>query len=169
MSAQEQNQAWRDQRNAHFRSGDSPLPEDKRAEFSGLPYYDYDPALDLIIHIEPNDQAETAQIFTTKDTIRNYEKFATFSFNVADEPVTLTIYSTPHGLFLPFVDGTAKDGETYGGGRYIDVQQLDDETFHIDFNRAYHPYCVYNPRYDCPIPPAENRVNLAIRAGERLA
>lgn len=168
MSAQAHNQAWREQRDAHFKSPNSPLTEEARATFDGLPYYDYDSAWDLTIHIEPNEQAEPAQIFTTKDTIRNYGKFATFTVDIDGQPLTLTIYSTPHGLFLPFVDATAQAGETYGGGRYIDVEQLDDETFHIDFNQAYHPYCVYNARYDCPIPPAENRVTVPIRAGERL-
>lgn len=168
MSNQAEYQAWREQRDAHFKSADSPLTDDARDTFDGLPYYDYNPALDLMIHIEPIEQPEAAQIFTTKDTIRNYGRFGTFTVTIEDQPVTLTIYSTPHGLFLPFVDGTAQAGETYGGGRYIDVQQLDEETFRVDFNKAYHPYCVYNPRYDCPIPPAENRVSVPIRAGERL-
>jgi uncharacterized protein (DUF1684 family) len=168
MSAQAQVQAWRDQRDAYFRSDDTPLSDDKRDGFEGIPYYDYDANLDFIVHSEPYEQPESAQIFTTQDTIRNYGRFATFTVTIDDQPVTLTIYSTPHGLFLPFVDGTAQAGETYGGGRYIDVEQLDDETFRVDFNRAYHPYCVYNPHFDCPIPPAENRVSVPIRAGERL-
>lgn len=168
MSAQAQVQAWRDQRDDHFRSADTPLTPEKRATFDGIPYYDYNAELDMIVHAEPYEQEESAQIFTTQDTIRNYGRFATFTVTIDEQPVTLTIYSTPHGLFLPFVDGTAPAGETYGGGRYIDVEQLDEDLFRVDFNRAYHPYCVHNPRYDCPIPPAENRVTVPIRAGERL-
>ncbi len=42
-----------------------------------------------------------------------------------------------------------------------------DGTFTIDFNDAYNPYCAYNELYSCPIPPAENRINVAITAGEK--
>ena len=58
--------------------------------------------------------------------------------------------------------------ETYPGGRYLDLDRTATGIYDIDFNRAFHPFCFYNSTYDCPYPPAENRLKLPIRAGERL-
>ncbi|MBK6663441.1 MAG: DUF1684 domain-containing protein [Thermoflexaceae bacterium] len=57
--------------------------------------------------------------------------------------------------------------ETYGAGRYLDVEPLPDGRLHVDFNYAYNPYCAYNDAWSCPIPPRENMLNVHIRAGER--
>jgi uncharacterized protein (DUF1684 family) len=70
-------------------------------------------------------------------------------------------------LFLPFGDATSGT-ETYGGGRYLELDRTPTGLYDLDFNRAYHPYCVYNVTYDCPVPPRENYLTIAIRAGERL-
>jgi len=58
--------------------------------------------------------------------------------------------------------------ETYPAGRYLEPERLDDGRFHVDFNQAYNPYCAYNDAWNCPITPAENRLKVAIRAGEKL-
>ena len=68
---------------------------------------------------------------------------------------------------MPFHDLTNRI-ETYGGGRYMNLDRTATGVYDLDFNSAYHPYCVYNETYECPIPPAENRLAVAIRAGERL-
>lgn len=70
-------------------------------------------------------------------------------------------------IFLPFTDATSGD-ESYGGGRYIDLQLKDivNNRLVIDFNKAYNPYCAYAKGYNCPIPPRENDLPIAIRAGE---
>ena len=70
-------------------------------------------------------------------------------------------------LFVPFTDLTSGT-ETYPAGRYLDLDRTPTGIYVIDFNRAYHPYCYYNPTFDCPYPPAENRLRIPIRAGERL-
>jgi len=70
-------------------------------------------------------------------------------------------------LFVPFLDGTS-GRETYGAGRYLDLAPEDDGTWTLDFNLAYHPSCVYDPEYSCPLTPAENRLPIRIEAGERL-
>jgi len=82
---------------------------------------------------------------------------------------SLTVFRQPYSgeLFLPFVDAGAWS-ETYGAGRYLDLPVLEGGRLLVDFNYAYHPYCAYNPGYSCPIPPAENRLPVSIRAGERL-
>jgi uncharacterized protein (DUF1684 family) len=71
-------------------------------------------------------------------------------------------------VFVPFLDATSGK-ETYGAGRYLDLEPDEDGTYAIDFNLAYHPSCVYSPRFSCPLTPAENRLPVRIEAGERLA
>ena len=69
-------------------------------------------------------------------------------------------------LFLPFNDNT--NGKTsYGGGRFIDLEipEAGSKTIVIDFNKSYNPYCAYNHKYSCPIPPSENNLNVEISAG----
>jgi uncharacterized protein (DUF1684 family) len=70
-------------------------------------------------------------------------------------------------MFLPFLDATS-GSETYGAGRYLDLEPDEDGTYAIDFNLAYHPSCVYAPQYSSPLTPAENRLPIRIEAGERL-
>jgi uncharacterized protein (DUF1684 family) len=70
-------------------------------------------------------------------------------------------------LWVPFRDLTTGI-ETYGGGRYLDLERTATGLYDLDFNRAYHPYCVYDTSWVCPYPPSENRLPVAIRAGERL-
>ncbi len=71
-------------------------------------------------------------------------------------------------LFLPFTDLTSGE-ESYGGGRYIDLETtgIINNRLVIDFNKAYNPYCTYSDGYNCPIPPRENDLPVAIRAGEK--
>lgn len=72
-------------------------------------------------------------------------------------------------LFLPFTDVTNYT-ETFGGGRYIDLRTSDirNGEVQLDFNKAYNPYCAYKGGYNCPIPPAENKMPFPIQAGEKL-
>jgi uncharacterized protein (DUF1684 family) len=83
----------------------------------------------------------------------------------------LTAYTFDGGvdesLFVPFLDATSGT-ETYGAGRYMDVEPEEDGTYSLDFNLAYHPSCVYDMRFSCPLTPAENRLPVRIAAGERL-
>jgi uncharacterized protein (DUF1684 family) len=79
------------------------------------------------------------------------------------------------GLFLPFRDALA-GRETYGGGRYLldtvkgaDLGTGDDGRLVLDFNYAYNPSCAYDPRWSCPLAPSENRMRIAVEAGERMA
>ena len=71
-------------------------------------------------------------------------------------------------LFVPFRDGTT-GLETYPGGRYLDLDRTPSGIYDLDFNRAYHPNCVFNIEWECPVPPRENRLPVAIRVGEKLS
>jgi uncharacterized protein (DUF1684 family) len=145
----------------------SPLSPEQQAVFDGLPYYEPNPALDLVVRVDPVESDHEIAIETTSGTVRYYRRYGRFTFAVDGQAVALTIYEAPHGYFLPFVDANAGI-ETYSGGRYLEPEELPGGMFHVDFNQAYNPYCAYSAGWSCPIPPAENRLGVAIRAGEML-
>lgn len=109
---------------------------------------------------------------------KNYRVYGIIHFAIHDTALSLNIYQSQDlmttakyrdHLFIPFTDATSGH-ETYESGRYIDLETDDirNDKVLIDFNRAYNPYCAYiNGVYNCPIPPAENRLAVAIRAGEK--
>ncbi len=70
------------------------------------------------------------------------------------------------GYFLPFADSTSGE-ETYGAGRYLEIETLPDGTSLVDFNYAYNPYCAYNEKWSCPLTPSENRLKVPIESGEK--
>lgn len=146
----------------------SPLTPEQRRGFAGLSYYEENPDLVFAIEPEPFSDPETIEMATSMGDLRTYERWARLRFEVDGDEAALTVYRDPGGdqLFLPFVDANA-GGETYGAGRYLETPLLDDGRLLVDFNYAYNPYCAYNEAYSCPIPPAENRLTIAIRAGER--
>ena len=146
----------------------SPLTPDQRQEFAGLKYYPENPALRLAIPIEPHADQETVTMITSTGSAREYVKYGQFSFEVNGESATLQVYQDPDGdyFFLPFVDATAPD-ETYGAGRYLDIEPIGNGEFLIDFNYAYNPYCAYNDKWSCPLTPRENHLAIRIEAGEK--
>ena len=146
----------------------SPLAADQRRDFIGLQYYPENPALRFTTPIEPHADQAIVTLITSTGSAREYVKYGQFSFEVNGAVATLHVYQDPDGdyFFLPFVDATAPE-ETYGAGRYLDLEQNRDGTFTIDFNYAYNPYCAYNDKWSCPIPPQENRVQVRIEAGEK--
>ncbi len=108
---------------------------------------------------------------------KKYFRYGTINFRLNNVALQLTIYQSQQlmadtafksYLFLPFTDITSGE-ESYGGGRYIDLEMKDikNNTLTIDFNKAYNPYCAYASGYNCPIPPAENDMPIAILAGEK--
>jgi uncharacterized protein len=94
-------------------------------------------------------------------------RYGTFKFNVDGQQAELTLFSDPHGFFLPFADALAGKA-TYGAGRYLAPKQLPNGKLLVDFNYAYNPYCAYNELFSCPLTPIENRLKVPIRAGEKL-
>ena len=108
----------------------------------------------------------------------NYRVYGKIRFTINDTAVALNIYQSQDlmampkyrdHLFIPFTDATSGE-ETYESGRYIDLEIADikNDNVLIDFNKAYNPYCAYvSGKFNCPIPPADNRLIVAIRAGEK--
>ncbi|MEA2608236.1 MAG: uncharacterized protein QOJ75_479 [Chloroflexota bacterium] len=157
----------------YFRtSRDSPIPAEKRAGFTGLPYFPADPAYRFEgLRLQPYDGTEPPafQIPTSDGQLRPARRAGTFTFELGGNPRSLTAYVLPGGdsLFVPFLDKTSAS-ETYGAGRYLDLEPDEDGAYDLDFNLAYHPYCVYAEEFSCPLTPAENRLDVRIEAGERL-
>ncbi len=147
-------------------SPQSPIPRAERGRFDGLAYYEPTPDLVFTVPVDVVDP-EPVQVGTTTGEERTYHKVATATVAVEEADVTLSLYSTGHpGLFLPFRDATS-GSETYGAGRYLDVEPNGDGTVTLDFNYAYAPFCAYSDAYSCPLPPYDNWLEVPIRAGER--
>jgi uncharacterized protein (DUF1684 family) len=161
-------EAHRAERHRQFKEGlTSPLTPEQQRAFTGLEYYDYNPDLDLTVTVRRCTSDETIVVHTTKNETKEFKRYGEFSFTVEGQPVQLTLYHAPFGFFVPFIDSQAGQ-ETYPAGRYVDPEQIDSETFHVDFNGAYNPLCAYNDLWNCPVTPDENRLALALRAGERM-
>jgi uncharacterized protein (DUF1684 family) len=144
----------------------SPLEPGDRPGFEGLDYYPPDQALVFRARLEPGDREEV-RVATSDDRVKVYRRAGRVSFEVEGHPLGLTVYDAGGpGLFIPFRDATS-GSETYGGGRYLDVDLESDGSVAVDFNQAYNPYCAYSDGYSCPIPPPENALAVPIRAGER--
>jgi uncharacterized protein (DUF1684 family) len=118
-------------------------------------------------------------LMKTSGTIQNrYFIYGKISFTIHDTALQLFIYQNEDllnspdykdYLFIPYTDATSGD-ESYGGGKYLDIRMGEIRNNHlvIDFNKAYNPYCAYTIGYSCPIPPKENHLKIAIRAGEKV-
>ncbi len=159
---------FRQQKDEFFRnSPHSPLTPEQRRTFQGLRYFPANPALNLTLELEEFQQQDTVQMQTTAGEVQRYERTGRIRFEVDGQPVELTVFRNEHGYFLPFADSLAGQ-ETYGAGRYLEPEVLPDGRLQVDFNYAYNPYCAYNPAYSCPITPAENRIQVPIRAGEKI-
>ena len=159
---------FRVEKDAFFKSHpQSPLTPAQQRVFTGLSYFDENPALRFEIDVEPFAQRDTVELQTSDGDVRAYQRFGRVTFEVDGQAAALTLYATPQGFFLPFVDSLAGT-ETYPAGRYLDPEPLGGNRFMIDFNLAYNPYCAYNENYSCPLTPFENRLKLPIRAGEKL-
>ena len=166
----------RARKDAEFRSPDnkfSPVPQEKRAGFPALAYYPVRaefraPAALTEIRSDP---PVVIELPNTAHQLERKVKVGTLSFTLVGNTYKLSAFAERVGdvqrLWVPFRDLTS-GLETYGGGRYLDLDQTATGLYDLDFNRAYNPYCVYDASWVCPYPPRENRLEIAIRAGERL-
>jgi uncharacterized protein len=163
--------------NEEFRNPDeSPLTLEDREKFDSLDFFPIDEKFRVVAKFETIENAIPFEMKTTTDRLPVYEIYGVATFNLDDIEYKLNIYQS-HSLrekedyksylFLPFTDAT-NGVETYGGGRFVDLEIPEGDQILIDFNMAYNPYCAYNHSYSCPIPPEENDLNCEIRAGVRL-
>src|SRR5215510_10971512 len=145
----------------------SPLTREQKRDFKGLYYFPENDALRLEVKVERLNDSKPIAMQTSTGGVQEYLRYGRFQFQVDGQTAELTIYQSENGFFLPFVDSLA-DKETYPAGRYLEPEPLPGDRFLVDFNIAYNPYCAYNEMWSCPITPAENRLKVPIRAGEKL-
>ena len=153
-------------------SPQSPVPADKKASLVPLAYFPIDEMYAVPAALEPAAERTRLQVPTSTGQIRDIERIGTLKFTVKGQTMRLTAFhelDQPQitRLFVPFSDLTTGT-ETYSAGRYMELDPTPTGIYVVDFNVAYHPYCYYNAEYDCPYPPKENRLEMPIRAGERL-
>lgn len=165
---QQQTEAERNKKDAFFRENtESPLV-DKRS-FTHLNYYAPNLTYRVSARLEPfADASQKMTVRMSDGSEEIYEKYAHAVFELSGQACRLLITKTSGNYSILFRDGTSGK-TTYGGGRYLDLEadQLTSNRVTLDFNAAYNPYCAYNPRYACPLPPAENTLPVAVEAGEK--
>ena len=148
----------------------SPLTPDQRKRFRGLQYFEENSKLQFVLSVEefPKDAKEVIQMATSSGETATHLRWGQLKFEVDGTPVVLTVYRNVEGdeFFLPFMDATTGE-ESYTDGRYLDITAAGNGRLVVDFNYAYNPYCAYNPNWSCPIAPSENRLPVAIKAGEK--
>ena len=166
----------------------SPLPLEGRSRFSGLSYWAYDPAYRMRVRVEaaepagepPGAPAAVPPIQLPQSGAEpfSFQRIGRVRLSGPLAGSTLSVFwmeGYAGGLFIPFRDATS-GGETYGAGRYLlDTVKgadhggdPDSGELLLDFNLAYHPSCVYDARWNCPLAPPENTLAEPVRVGERL-
>ncbi len=160
---------FRKAKDDYFRTDhQSPFDHAQQKTFSGLNYYPENPALRYTLSLEKVEKPEQMIMATSTGDEQEYFHVGQIRFDVEGQEAILQVYVSVEGgdYFIPFVDATAP-AETYGAGRYLEPEDLGAGHLHIDFNLAYNPYCAYNDRWSCPIPPRANRISVRIEAGEK--
>ena len=151
----------------------SPLKEKDLKNFKGLDFFAFDSSYVVYADLIRTPEEKSFKMKTTTDMLPEYIKYGIVTFDLFGKSYSLNIYKNLEGinkegyrdyLFLPFLDDT-NGFESYGGGRYIDLDVTEEDNLVIDFNSAYNPYCVYDEKYSCPIVPRENYLPLEINAG----
>lgn len=151
------------------------LNQDEIDHFEGLAYFDVDSTY-RINAVFTKSKGKKFKMPTSTDRAPIYRRYAYVDFTINGKPQRLTVYQNialckqkeyKNYLFIPFRDSSCGN-ESYGGGRYLDIEIPSAGKIILDFNRVYNPYCVYSHRYSCPIPPEENTLKIAIHAGEKV-
>lgn len=162
--------------NAEYRNPqESPLPPEVREKFTGLDFFPTNYSACVVARFV-RDSSQVPFAMPTSTARRPlYQKYGELHFALEGKALRLNVYQSldlkqkpgyHDYLFIPFTDRTNGHG-SYGGGRYLDMRlgQIQDGYAVLDFNQAYNPFCAYSPLYSCPVPPAENRLPLAVKAG----
>ncbi|MCD6574674.1 DUF1684 domain-containing protein [Candidatus Aerophobetes bacterium] len=151
----------------------SPLSFRERSEFKGLAYFPPNPDYLFELELHEHREKKTIKIAYTKGNEQEFLRWGEFRFKINGQEQILQAYKgspIEETLFVPFKDGTSGK-ETYGAGRYIDLDPDTDKTIDgkwiLDFNKAYNPWCVYSEAYTCPFVPPENWLKVPIYAGEK--
>ncbi len=151
----------------------SPLKEEDRLNFKSLPFFEIDTSFCVNAKFKKDKKLKAFAMKTTTDRNPIYAIYGTAYFSINEKEFELKIYQShnlrekeeyKNHLFLPFTDLSSGE-ESYGGGRFIDLLIPEGDRIIIDFNKAYNPYCAYNYKYSCPIPPRANFIKIKVLAG----
>jgi uncharacterized protein (DUF1684 family) len=153
-----------------FREEPEPIPADKRDTLLPLRYYPPDPSYAAPAELKLANQRPVFEMPTSTGKLRRMERVGVLEFSLKGQPMSLAAFVEEGQplelLFVPFADHTTGK-ETYPAGRYLEIRPTSTGFYTIDFNMAFNPTCAYNATYDCPYPPASNRLQVEIRAGEK--
>ncbi|MFZ0762184.1 MAG: DUF1684 domain-containing protein [Candidatus Sulfotelmatobacter sp.] len=138
--------------------------------FHGLMFYPLNMNYRVTASWEPSDGKETVDVPNVLGDVIPVPVAGTVVFKINGQEQRLTALggNAANGLSFVFNDLTAKSEDTYPGGRFLDTDPVRNGTVVLDFNRAYNPPCAVTPYATCPLAPKENRLAVAIPAGERF-
>lgn len=141
----------------------------KADRFDGFPMYPIQQNWYHNALFVPHEEETTIEIVNVLGEVVDRYSPGRVEFQIGGERYSLDAFETSSGLFLMFSDATSKT-ETYQAGRYmiIDRPENDERGYvTLDFNKAYNPPCAFNPFTTCQLPPPQNRLDVAIPAGEK--
>ena len=139
-----------------------------RVQFQGLKCFPYDPAWRIEGRFEPSPFVRTLRVADVIGGTQEYSAPGTLVFNHGGSEHRLDAVEEPgeEDYFVMFHDETAGK-TTYPSGRFLYVAKPDAQgRVVIDFNRAYTPPCGFTAFATCPLPPRQNWLPFAVRAGE---
>ena len=150
---------------------DSPVPRERRTLLLPLRYYPPNPGFSVPAVLRLADQRPVVEMPTSTGTLRRMQRVGVLEFSLLGQSLSLAAFA-PDGeqvssLFVPFTD-TTTGKQTYPAGRYLDLHPTATGIYTIDFNLAYNPSCAYDEKFECPYPPASNRLKVAVEAGEKI-
>jgi uncharacterized protein (DUF1684 family) len=152
---------------------ESPIPHEERDTFEGLKYYPVNAKYRFTVRLQKYSSPDVVVMATSTGTQQGYLRYGSFELSLDGKEYRLQVFKPEHShgteesLFVPFRDKTS-GSETYGAGRYLDIPENETGIYELDFNKAYNPFCAYNPNYVCPMAPRENWLDIKIEAGEKL-
>ncbi|MEY5042328.1 MAG: hypothetical protein RLZZ414_1892 [Bacteroidota bacterium] len=161
---------YRDYKNSQFKS-DPQSPISNREKFKQLNYFEVDETFKVVGVLKELDFPSYIILHANENVTTTYEKIGVVEFNLMGVTYKLSAFIGPgenkNRIFIPFKDLTSGKS-SYGAGRFLyAIKKEEENVYTIDFNYAHNPYCAYNPNFSCPLPPKENFINLAIKAGEK--
>ncbi|ELR69456.1 hypothetical protein C900_04988 [Fulvivirga imtechensis AK7] len=148
-------------------SEESPFVQ-HNVQYHGLHYFEPDLKYKINARFESIADKKIRKLPTSDNLEKEYLEYGYAHFELGGRKEKLLILENVKEklLFLAFGDATSAN-ETYGGGRYLEVTHDGSNSILLDFNKAYNPYCAYTEGYSCPLPPRENLLEVAIKAGEK--
>ena len=165
------------QKNKELLEANGPFTDSSKQHFLGLKYFEIDPTYRIEADIDILAQPELVTLSTPDNKESDYQIFAKAKFQIEGKDQVLSLFKqvrktasltqVDESIFLPFYDLT-NESTSYSGGRYLYPEYNGGNKIILDFNLASNPFCAYNHKYSCTLPPTENSLSVEIKAGEKL-